>query len=363
MNTHPAKSTLIKSYAISRKLALNLVLTVSVVLMTALIINWSYNSYHYKKVLNKKADETIEYLQAVLLLPLWNVDYTSIRQIGEITLQNDLIDMFVVKEGEDIIFFKDKKSGFPQFFRSRIIESRGKILGEVTIGVTTQSIATERQYFIVSFGMTLILIFISLYLSTKYFIHRSLQSPLKQLNSIVHSYASGNYSIKETTIPYMEFQPFGNVLSQMGATIESQMTALGQADILLKNLNEAVFRITVPDGICEYINPSVQSVFGYSKEDVATRPFFLKYIIHPDFKKCMEETWEKIKNNILDPEFEYRIIDKEGNARWILQSNTALLNEKGNIIAIQGCCSNITERKNAEEEKRELEDKLRQSQK
>lgn len=352
-----------QSKSISKQLAINLAVTVGVILMIALILNCSYNSYRDTKNLNKKADETISDLCGFLLLPLWNVDYISIRQIGEVALQDDLIDVLIIKEGRDIIFSLDKNSGFPILFRNRIIEYKGIVIGEVTVGITTRMVEKGRQSFVSSFGITLLMIFFSLYIGTKYFIHHFLKSPLNQLNSIVHSYASGQYSAKNITLPYLEFQQFGEILSHMGSTIQSQITALSQADNLLTHLNEMVFRISVPAGRCEYINPAVNSVFGYSMKDAYNSRCLLQSIIHPDFKNRFEESWANIQNNLLDPVYEYKIIDPDGNERWILQSNSAILDDIGNIIAIQGCCSNITERKNGEKEKREMEDQLRQSQK
>ena len=47
--------------------------------------------------------------------------------------------------------------------------------------------------------------------------------------------------------------------------------------------------------------------------------------------------------------YEYKIIDPEGNERWIFQTNTGIVNDQGKVIAIEGLCRNITERKQVQD--------------
>ncbi|MFH0813960.1 MAG: PAS domain S-box protein, partial [Pseudomonadota bacterium] len=128
---------------------------------------------------------------------------------------------------------------------------------------------------------------------------------------------------------------------------------------LVEGLSEAVYRMTLPDGIYNYFSPSVREIFGYSAEDFLNRPLFIKEIIHPDFVKYFEGKWSDLIEGNVPTTYEYKIIDPGGNERWILQSNKGIFNNQGNIIAIEGLCRNITERKKAEEALRESEERYR----
>jgi len=78
---------------------------------------------------------------------------------------------------------------------------------------------------------------------------------------------------------------------------------------LVEELSEAVYRMTLPDGIYKYFSPSVREVFGYSAEYFLNRPFFIKEIIHPDFVKYFEGKWSDLIEGNVPTTYEYKIID------------------------------------------------------
>ncbi len=129
---------------------------------------------------------------------------------------------------------------------------------------------------------------------------------------------------------------------------------------LFENLNEAAYMMSLPDGTYEYFNPAAKEVFGYSADDFLNHPRMIQQMIHPDFKGFFINAWNDLLKGIVPKTFEYKIIDPEQNERWILQSNQGIFDEEGNIIAVEGICRNITERKAAEKNIRESEKKLRQ---
>ncbi len=114
---------------------------------------------------------------------------------------------------------------------------------------------------------------------------------------------------------------------------------------LIEELGEAVYRMSLPDGKYEYFNPAARLVFGYTKEDFLRNPLFIRKIIHPDYMDYFERKWADLIKGEVPPTYEYKIIDPEGNERSIIQSNKGIFDDKGNIIAIEGICRNITDRK------------------
>ncbi len=119
---------------------------------------------------------------------------------------------------------------------------------------------------------------------------------------------------------------------------------------LLEGLGEAVYRMSLPDGRCEYFSPSVETVFGYPAKEFLDNPLLIRKIIHPDSLDYFEEKWADLVKGKVPPTYEYKIVDSKGKKRWILQSNNGVFDRKGNIIAVEGLCADITEHKKREEE-------------
>ena len=96
-------------------------------------------------------------------------------------------------------------------------------------------------------------------------------------------------------------------------------------------------------------------VLGYDPEDlVGTRPS----IFHPDDLQLVNKTLLKALKGEKGAAFEYRIITKAGETRWISHSWSPIL-EKGQVKLMVSIIRNITERKKAEAELSESEDKYR----
>ena len=128
---------------------------------------------------------------------------------------------------------------------------------------------------------------------------------------------------------------------------------------LVEGLNEAVYRMSLLDGKYEYVSPSVKDVFGYSAEEFINISLLISKIIHPDFLDYFQEKWTELIGGEVAPNYEYKIIDPEGNERWIFQSNKGIFDKRRNIIAIEGICRNISFKKQAEETLRKSEEKYR----
>ncbi len=117
---------------------------------------------------------------------------------------------------------------------------------------------------------------------------------------------------------------------------------------LVEGLNDAVYRMTLPEGRYDYFSSSTEDVFGYTNEEFINNPLFIQSIIHPDFAVYFEDKWKELLEGNVQETYEYKIIDPEGNERWILQSNKATFDDSGKIKAVDGLCRDITERKRSE---------------
>ncbi len=87
---------------------------------------------------------------------------------------------------------------------------------------------------------------------------------------------------------------------------------------------------------------------GYSSDEFSKDPFLWINMVHSDDRKKVSERFSEINRGHELPPIEHRIVCKDGNVKWIL--NTEILNyDKNNdLISYEGVIRNITERKEAE---------------
>ncbi len=118
---------------------------------------------------------------------------------------------------------------------------------------------------------------------------------------------------------------------------------------LVEGLNEAMYRISLPDGKYEYFSPAAKEIFGYSPEEFTNNSYLMREIIHPDFVDYFEREWQELLNGKGNPTLEYKIIDPAEKEKWIIQSSRKVFDDQKKVIAIEGLCRDITKSKQAEE--------------
>ena len=131
---------------------------------------------------------------------------------------------------------------------------------------------------------------------------------------------------------------------------------------LIEGLDDAIYRMSLPDGEYEYMSPAAWKVFGVSAEEFMENPLIIGKLIHPDFTEYFKEKWADLIEHKVSPTYKYKILDPEGNERWIVQSNTGIFDDSGNIIAIEGLCRDITKEVQAEKALRESEELHKEAQ-
>ncbi len=123
--------------------------------------------------------------------------------------------------------------------------------------------------------------------------------------------------------------------------------------LLLENSKDIIYRMSLPDGKYEYISPASTNIFGYTPDELYATPRVISQIIHPSWKKYFELQWENLLKGIIPHSYEYQVIHKSGEIKWIYQENTLICDKKNKPTAIEGIIMDITDRKKAEEDLRE----------
>lgn len=132
---------------------------------------------------------------------------------------------------------------------------------------------------------------------------------------------------------------------------------------LAENAIDVIYRKSIPDGKYEYMSPAALNVFGYSPEEFYSDPSLIKKIIHPDWASDYEKKWEKALHGDLPDTYEYQIIHRSGQVKWLNQRNVLVLNEIGQPVAIECIVTDVSEQKRVETENHDLLAQLFESQK
>jgi len=117
--------------------------------------------------------------------------------------------------------------------------------------------------------------------------------------------------------------------------------------LLAENAPDIIYRYRLRPPGFEYVNPSVQTVLGYSPEEYYADPKIQLRILHPDSQTHLE-TFLQTSQPHRDPPV-VRFIHKDGHDVWIEHRQWLAIDEAGNPSAIEGIFRDITQRKQAEE--------------
>ncbi len=118
---------------------------------------------------------------------------------------------------------------------------------------------------------------------------------------------------------------------------------------ITENVNDIIYRMTMPDAKYEYISPQVENLFGYKPSSFYNSGFFIRHIIHPDFFQLFKQNWKRLKKGKVPAYSEIKILKKNGEECWIQQKNLMIKDNSGKPVAIEGIVTDITNRKKAEE--------------
>jgi PAS domain S-box-containing protein len=139
-------------------------------------------------------------------------------------------------------------------------------------------------------------------------------------------------------------------------------TALRESEeryrVLVENAAEAI--VVLQDGVIRFVNPEAEVQSGYSREELTEKPF-LEFVHPEDRERLAANHRRRIGGEPVNDGEEARIVRKDGTV--------GRLNIKGTRILWRGApatlnlCTDVTERKRAEDEKEKLEAQLFQAQK
>lgn len=134
---------------------------------------------------------------------------------------------------------------------------------------------------------------------------------------------------------------------------------------LLSNLNGMAYRCRNDRAwTMEVVSDGCLELTGFEPTDLQySRVQAWNTLVHPGDREAL---WEERQSCLAAKEpcsNEYRIIRRSGEERWVWDQSRGTYDSSGGVLSIEGFITDITEWRESEEERRQLQERLKQSQK
>jgi PAS domain S-box-containing protein len=118
-----------------------------------------------------------------------------------------------------------------------------------------------------------------------------------------------------------------------------------------ENARDFIYRMSLPDRRYEFVSPSIEGMIGVTPGECYGSPLIIHEYIHPDWRGYLEEQWTNLLRGEMPTSYQHAIVKKSGEVRWLHQRNTLIRAADGTLRAIEAIVTDVTERKNNEDER------------
>lgn len=114
---------------------------------------------------------------------------------------------------------------------------------------------------------------------------------------------------------------------------------------LVENINDVIFTLDT-QGRFTFISPVIERISAYKTDDIIGRNF--TDFVYPDDLPGLVESLNRTMRGEIEP-FEFRTLDRDGRVRYV-RTSSRLKIHNGAVLGITGVMTDITERRQAEEQ-------------
>jgi methyl-accepting chemotaxis protein len=243
-----------KPRSISRTLSVGLIITLVLVAVLSLGVNFILSSRKAKAELETRVEEYISALTDALKVPLWSYSEETIMAICTSYAQNEFVAKLLVEDQKGSeIFKKEKVDQRLVISRSKDIFYKDNLIGRVHIALASGFYTAVNRQLFQSFSLTIVIMIGTLLVMTGVLLRQFLKKPMSRFVKMVDTYAAGESGAFKQGTPYSEFRPLVNVLDEMGEKIESQVRSLQLTQHAVDSSSVAIYWIDL-DANISYAN-------------------------------------------------------------------------------------------------------------
>ncbi|WP_051142093.1 sensor histidine kinase [Paucidesulfovibrio longus] len=358
--------------SLSTNLTISLVAAVVILVATLLgVQHWNMASRAASE-LEVKADNYADELAEILAIPMWTLDTSNVRHVGQVYERNDLFSRLRITDsrGEVLYQYEADDRSAEEISRTRSITFEGHVIGHLDMAL---SMATQRKTSRQLFYATMINIAATtaaLLAATGILLRIFLRRPLSELESAMDRVAQGDFSRPFTGPRYTELERIIDSFHKMSATIRAREESLRRVNEALsiseQRLNMAI--TAANDGLWDwniprneaYYSPRWFTMLGYEPDSLPPHVETWENLLHPDDKeRVLAELQAHLRKSEDEFTSEFRMRTQDDGYRWILtRGQVSERGAQGEPLRMAGTHQDITDRKEAEALREELINEL-----
>ncbi len=214
---------------ISRDLTVSLVLTVAVVFVLIISVNYWFLSRKSEQQHEQKMIEYMAFLTDSLQLPIWNLDAETVTKICRSFVSNDAVAKLIVSESTGDALFKTIKPDEQDLVeKTWNIIFDGQIIGAIELGLTSRIYKERNRQLLASSAVSMLAVILGLIGVTGLLLRIFLRNPLNHLMHGIDQIAAGDYEYKFNTPKQKEIETIISRISFMADQIKGREESFTQ---------------------------------------------------------------------------------------------------------------------------------------
>lgn len=193
--------------------------------------------------------------------------------------------------------------------------------------------------------------------------HRMLTLRVSRLAGAAHAFAEGKLGARAQLEGSDELSRVGQAFDEMANALQRRDAELRDSEEKFQQLADNIVEIfwlrDVSTGQFLYVSPAFAAIFDRSVSSVIKNPSVWLDAIHPDDRDRVLSVISADADVITE---DYRIVRPDGSSRWIRHRAFPVRGGNGDTRRVAGLANDVTARKRARQEKKQLEHKLQETQ-